>query len=55
MIDEKEHEEFRSGMVKLLSNFLAYEVKKEYMENPAKFDKTKTIYDEEEEQISLNP
>ena len=34
-----EHEEFRSGIIRLLSNFLAYEVKKQYMEDPERFRK----------------
>jgi hypothetical protein len=39
-VNEAEHEIFRSGMITLLSNFLAYEVKTQYLANPEKFEKT---------------
>ena len=42
---EQEHEAFRSGIVKMLSNFLAYEVVTQYKENPDKFSKTESIYE----------
>ena len=42
---EQEHEAFRSGIVRMLSNFLAYEVVTQYKENPEKFNKTQNIYD----------
>ena len=35
--DQQEHEVFRSGIVRLLSNFLAYEVKTQYLADPEKF------------------
>ena len=35
--DQHEHEVFRTGIVRLLSNFLAYEVKTQYLADPEKF------------------
>ena len=32
--DQHEHEVFRTGIVRLLSNFLAYEVKTQYLAEP---------------------
>ena len=46
--DEEEHKEFRSGIVRLLSNFMAYEVKTQYLSNPERFQKERNIYDDDE-------
>ena len=46
--DNNEHEVFRSGIVRLLSNFLAYEVKTQYLADPEKFqNRTTDIYEPE--------
>ena len=47
---EKEHEVFRTGIITLLSNFLAYEVKTQYLANPEKFSRTTNIYEDEDEE-----
>lgn len=57
--DEQEHEVFRSGIVRLLSNFLAYEVKTQYLADPEKFqNRTQNIYEpepnDEEEAAAVN-
>ena len=55
-MDDQEHEDFRRGIVRLLSNFMAHEVKKQYMENPAKFSGTRNILEEDdEEDTPLHP
>jgi hypothetical protein len=57
--DEHEHEVFRSGIVRLLSNFLVYEVKTQYLADPEKFaNRTQNIYepeDDEEEETEAAP
>jgi hypothetical protein len=35
--DENEHEMFRHGIVRMLSNFLVFEVKSQYLADPEKF------------------
>ena len=46
--DNQEHEVFRTGIVRLLSNFLAYEVKTQYLDDPEKFQRRTTdIYEPE--------
>jgi len=47
---EQENMEFRSGIVRLMSNFMAYTIKQQYEENPAKFQNNKTIYDSDDEE-----
>ena len=46
---EAEHEVFRSGIITLLSNFLAYEVKTQYLADPEKFEKTQNIFEDDDE------
>ena len=47
---EAEHEEFRSGMVRMLSNFLTYDIKRQYLEDPKRFENSgKNIYDSDGE------
>ena len=47
---EEEHEVFRSGIVRMLSNFMAYEIKSQYLENPGKFQRTTNIHEPEEDE-----
>eukprot|EP00347_Sterkiella_histriomuscorum_P012355 403368913 len=37
VFDKDKHEEFRFGIVRLLSNYMLYDIKKQYLENPNKF------------------
>ena len=48
---EEEHKVFREGMTRLLSNFMAYEVKTQYLANPTKFERTTNIYEQDDSEI----
>ena len=49
---QNEVDQFKEGIVRLLSNLLVYEVKKQYQEDPGRFRQTQNIHeysDEEQE------
>mmetsp|Transcript_17728 Transcript_17728/g.30010 ORF Transcript_17728/g.30010 Transcript_17728/m.30010 type:complete len:127 (-) Transcript_17728:75-455(-) len=50
VLDKAEHDEFRDGIVRLLSNFLAYEVKRQYLDEPLRFRRTTNIYEPEHDE-----
>ena len=54
MATEEEHAEFKSGMVRLLSNFVAFDVKRQYLADPEKF-RGASIHDSDTEDEGAAP
>jgi hypothetical protein len=43
------HQEFREGITRLLSNYILYDIRKQYEENPHKFNEPVNIHSEEDQ------
>lgn len=47
--DKEKHQEFREGIIRLLSNYVLFDIRRQYQEDPKRFSEPVNIHSEDDQ------